>query len=93
MYAPRVIYQFKVGDNVFQGDNVGMISASSNPKGPQKFVARYPLRSRVGVFYDPENPTDSTLKPGIFWLPLLLWAFAALPLAAAVAAAGVGPRL
>jgi hypothetical protein len=72
MYAPRVIYRFKVGDNVFLGDDIGMISASSNPKAPQKFVARYPLRSRVAVFYDPKNPTDSTAKPGVFWLPLLL---------------------
>jgi hypothetical protein len=93
MYAPRVVYQFKVGDNVFQGDNVGMISASSNPKGPQKFAARYPLRSRVAVFYDRENPTDSTLNPGVLWLPLLFWAFAALSLAVAVMAAGFGPRL
>ena len=38
---------------------------------PQEVVAKYPERARVTVYYDPGNPRNSVLEPGVTRLSLL----------------------
>ena len=93
MYVPHVVYKYVVGGEEFRGDNVGSITTSGNPNGPAKFVARFPLASRVDVFYNPDVTTKSTLSPSVGHIPAIIWMLAGAFLFAAAAMAGFVPSL
>ena len=91
-FTPRVVYRYAVGQDVFQGDNVGSVVSSSNAKGPNKAVARHAVGSRVKVFFNPENPTESTIAPRVGLLPPIFWLLAVGVALAALATAGFTPH-
>lgn len=41
-------------------------------------IADYPAGTEVTVHYEPENPANSTLRPGLRWAPLTRLAFGAM---------------
>jgi hypothetical protein len=93
MYTPRVVFAYVVDGMSFQGDNVGAILSSGNPAGPTKFIARFPLKTKVTVFYNPAVPTESTLTTSVGYAPVFLWTLAAAFAFAALATAGYVPHL
>ncbi len=63
MYAPRIVYSYQAGGNAFEGDNIGWSGSANTPALAEKYVGRYPLHAEVQVFYNPDDPTRSTLAP------------------------------
>lgn len=77
MYVPRIVYAYEVGGRAFEGDDIGW-SGSSNMRGTAtKYVERYPVKTRVRVYYDPDDPTKATLAPAGGGLAIVLTLIAA----------------
>jgi hypothetical protein len=91
IYMPRIVYQFDAGGVSLQGDSIGATSGGNTPATASKYVARFPVDAAVVVFFNPQNPVESTLDPGGGYIELALWAIASLLMAAAFAAAGLLP--
>ena len=68
-YAADVGYGFAVKGVVFAGNRVdfGSIGSygSSDPSSAEDILTAYPPGRDVRVYYDPENPEESVLEPGI----------------------------
>jgi Protein of unknown function (DUF3592) len=86
IYVPRIVYRYDADGRSFEGDDIGGAWSGSTPAIAQKTVARFPLDTAVTVFFNPGNPTESTLAPGVGYIEIVLWTVAALLAAAAVAA-------
>jgi hypothetical protein len=84
IYMPRIVYRYDAGGHPFEGDDVGTIVGGGTPATAEKTVARFPVNSPVTVFFNPANPTQSTLAPGTGYLEIALWMIAALLAAAAL---------
>jgi len=64
-YNAVIAYTYVVGDQKYSGDRVRFgIKISSYATASQQ-VNAYPLGSAVPVFYNPANPTESLLSPGV----------------------------
>lgn len=77
MYVPRLVYSYQVGGNSFEGDNSGWSGSASTPSYAEKAIKRYAPQTMVKVFYNPLDPTQSTLKPAGRTFALVLWLLAA----------------
>ncbi len=84
-YEAVINYSFKLGGQTYAGQrlryNKGMQTGSSSASD---IVAEHPMGAMVPVYYNPENPQDSLLFPGIdgsdFFLLLFLTPFNAVML-------------
>ncbi|HJQ55275.1 MAG TPA: DUF3592 domain-containing protein [Vineibacter sp.] len=74
VYAPRVIYRFRVESVDIDGDQLGRSGRSSVFNTAQALVAAYPAGTRVVVHYDPDEPTTAIVDPTAGLLPLGLGA-------------------
>jgi hypothetical protein len=92
MYVPRIIYSYQVDGNSFQGDNVGWSGSASTPSYAEKYVKRFALQAPVEVFYNPQVPTQSTLKAPSGAFALVLWLLAFMFIGAAFAVAWFTPQ-
>jgi hypothetical protein len=67
MYRPEISYRYTVADEDFIGSRARFGDALSlSWSGPAvRIVQRYKVNSRVRVRYDPDNPQESVLEPGM----------------------------
>jgi hypothetical protein len=91
IFVPRIVYRYSAGGNSYDGDDIGGTWSSNTPATAETYVARFPLDATVAVWFNPGNPTESTLSPGAGTTRIVLWAIAALLAAAALAAAKIAP--
>jgi len=84
--VPDVAYAFSVFGQNYRGSRVSLGDISG--RFAEEAVRRYPVGSRVTVFYDPKNPTDCVLERGLVIAPVTASASTG---AGAVAAAGTSP--
>lgn len=61
-------YEYRVGSTWHYGHRIGYFHGIMGPGNPLADVARYPVGSRVTVYYDPENTDRSVLEPGLWWI-------------------------
>jgi Protein of unknown function (DUF3592) len=92
MYVPRVIYTYLVDGDAFEGDNIGWSGSASTPSLAEKYVKRFAVQTPVEVFYNPQDPTQSTLAPAGRTLALILWTLAVCFVGAAAAVAWLAPQ-
>jgi hypothetical protein len=64
LYFPRVVYSYGSDGQTWQGDNIGWTVSNSTPDAADKIVARFPMESKVEVFFDPNDESVSTLDRG-----------------------------
>lgn len=69
MYSADVAYEYVLDGKTFGGDRVwfGDNARSSDPTAWKRAVERYPMGSGVQVHYDPDDPQESVLEPGLTW--------------------------
>ena len=91
LYFPRVVYAYDSGGQTWQGDKIGWTVSNSTPDAAQKIVARFPLESKVEVFFDPDDESVSTLDRGGSKIRWVLLAGAFLFGCGALATAGLMP--
>ena len=78
-YNAVIEYTFTVGDQKFAGDRIRYGLHSSSYASASQSVGAYPVGSTGPVFYNPANPAESLLSPGVtgedFMGPLFLTPF------------------
>src|SRR3954453_10603202 len=67
MYRPEISYRYTVADEEFVGNRArfGDSFSLSWSAPAARLVQRYKVNSRVRVRYDPDNPQQSVLEPGM----------------------------
>ena len=67
-YGASISYDYTVNGAPHMGSNVhfGQYS-TSDPSYGRGIVNRYPVGTRMPVYYDPNNPSTSVLEPGAGW--------------------------
>ena len=73
-YFPEIHYKYQVDGKEYSGDRLAF-GFSNRPKEESKnIVERYPAGAHVPVYYDPDNPEESVLEPGVYalnWLGIV----------------------
>lgn len=63
LYSVDVKYAYKVNDTPYIGDSLSLDDPDSETEAyAQEQLQFYPAKTEVKVFYDPEQPTNSTLQ-------------------------------
>jgi hypothetical protein len=90
-YAPAMVYTYVVNGAQYRGERLRMGEGfvSSDTHAAERASARYPIDSQVIVFYNPADPSDSTLDTRSGWGTRVLWAIAAGLLAAIILVAAL----
>lgn len=63
---PEVWYRFTVDGEEHAG-NRGFFGGSTGQAFASRLVKKYPIGTPVQVHYNPENPKESVLEPGVKW--------------------------
>ena len=67
-FSVRVTYAYTVEGSNYEGNTVGFGTMSHNERSDaQEELKSYPKGKTIEVYYDPENPSDSVIKKGVFW--------------------------
>ena len=78
-YTASVEYSFTVGDQQYIGNKIRFGMSSSSFASASAIVGAHPVGSTTPVFYNPANPQESLLSPGVngsdFMLPIFLTPF------------------
>jgi hypothetical protein len=67
MYSSEINYDFTIDNKFYSGDRITLTSGSSSTSSireVKKELQAYPIGANVKVYYDPELPNNSVLKPG-----------------------------
>lgn len=77
MYSADIAYDYQLDGKPFEGGRVwmGNGSSSSDPTPFRRAVERYPAGTAVRVHYDPADPAESVLEPGVTWASSFLYFF------------------
>ncbi len=62
-YQPVVNYQYLVNDKQLTGETIRYGLVTNRPRA-EETVAKYPLKAKVIVYYNPDKPEQSVLEPG-----------------------------
>ena len=94
-YDARLRYAYRVAGRDFVGNRYRYGSFTASAERARTLSARYPVGAPVSVRYNPADPADAILTPGIegadLFAPLFLLPFNLLPFA--IGPALYGPRL
>src|SRR4051812_37803296 len=63
-YEPILSYSFEINSVTYTSAKLRADQSWSKPDA-EKFVAAHPPNSDTTVYYDPENPSDCLLQPGL----------------------------
>jgi hypothetical protein len=64
-YTAVIEYSYEVGDRKFAGNKIRFGLASSSYASATAIVFAHPLGAAVPVFYNPANPQEALLSPGV----------------------------
>ena len=62
---PLVKFAYQVDDRTFDGIVDVPVGEATMPEFADKFLGKYPIGSELTVYYDPSDPAEYTLKPGV----------------------------
>ena len=92
-YSVRVKYSYTVEGSNYEGNTIGFGTMSHNEKSDaQEELKSYPKGKKIDVYYDPENPSDSVLKKGVFWPMYIVIAVSVIMLIGSIWASFALPR-
>jgi len=64
-YTPLINYRYTVGGNQLTGNTIQHGAFEVRPCSAHRLVERFPAGSPVTVYYNPRQPSDSILLPGL----------------------------
>ena len=64
-YQAGIEYSYSVGGKEYSGDNMVIGPTGTLPWLAKREVDQYPVGSRVQVYYNPEDHSETVLKPGL----------------------------
>ncbi|MBX3382273.1 MAG: DUF3592 domain-containing protein [Phycisphaeraceae bacterium] len=64
VFAAHIVYEYPVGGVKHRGDVIapGGVVSTSLREHAERWLAEYPVGSRVTVYYNPQNPAESCLR-------------------------------
>ncbi len=67
VFAPRVVYEYEVNGQTYQNNRLrlGIESFIGSRRKVEQELARFPVGSAVKVYYNPDNPAEAVLQPGV----------------------------
>jgi len=72
-YKANIIYEYEVQGAKHIGDRVTVADhASTSGAKHHRIAQRYPLGADITVYYNPNNPDESLLEPGLRFAPFIL---------------------
>ena len=78
-YAPIIAYSFQIDNEEYTSEKYSSTTARGASQWAKDIVDQYPANSEVNVFYNPENPKQSVLVPGLqsdnYWMTILSLVF------------------
>jgi hypothetical protein len=78
-YSAKIRYAYDVGGRRYECDRYRYGMMGSGRRGAQAVAASYPAGRGIVVHYNPANPADAVLRPGVqagdFFLPLFMTPF------------------
>lgn len=63
-YKADIAYRYQVNGKDYSSSAITLLDVSSTAGRAQSIVDRYPDKSKVQVFYNPDDPSDAVLEPG-----------------------------
>lgn len=73
MYRPQVVYAYEVAGIAYKGESISGANVSSSSEAyARKSAAKFSEGTAVEVHYNPENPAQSAVGPGLPWI-WVLW--------------------
>jgi hypothetical protein len=70
LYRPEIEYSYEVNGRSFHGSRYRFGDMSFVDGSADSIVATYPAGAEVAVFYDPNDPAESLLRPGLMGVDL-----------------------
>ncbi len=66
-YVPRIVFSYAIDSVEYSSEKVGLTNYAQYKKkeDAQKEAGRYPVNTKVKVYYNPDNAEEAILKPGI----------------------------
>ena len=64
-FVPDVVYRYELSDKKYKNNRISFERTFKDKALAKGFVDRYPKGKQVTVFYNPGNPAQSILEPGI----------------------------
>jgi hypothetical protein len=78
-WQPDVTYEYQVDGSDYRSQGIRFIMPPFySPDGAREIQADYPQGAQVRAFYNPRNPAQSVLEPGVppgMWIRLILPVF------------------
>lgn len=66
-YIPKVAYGYTVNDQYYKSEQIRVGAwRTSQKEAAEAILAKYPLGQEVTAYYNPSNPAQSVLEPGIY---------------------------
>lgn len=77
-WAPAVTYEYQIGGKTYQSANIRYLMPHFYQQEPAADVTTpYPAGGELSIAYDPQDPEDSVLEPGV---PAGMWKQALIPM-------------
>ncbi len=64
-YSPKIQYEYVVEENTYSSSNISFGGRNAGRDYVQQTVDYYHVGLIVEVYFNPENPTESALEPGV----------------------------
>ena len=61
----EIEYSYGVGDAVYVGSRISLAGLDHTGAAAEAYVKKHPAGTSIAVFYDPKNPADALLEPGV----------------------------
>ena len=75
LYYPQLEYEYSIGGRNYTGTRIAMILPRSDFRFKKRIYEQYPVGTLVSVFYDPRDPENSVLEPGVQERVITFWDF------------------
>jgi len=62
---PKIVFSYRIGDHRYQRELALPGSAGVTPDFAESYVKKYPQGTKVRVHYNPEQPDEATIEPGL----------------------------
>lgn len=83
-FLPVITYQYAVDGKSYTGSRVVFRSSHGNEAEGKRLIEAYPVNSDRNVHYNPANPADAVLEPGVQGgMGMIIFALAVVAVAAA----------
>lgn len=75
-YTAAVLYEYRVAGQRYTSNQIFFGQYNFGSRSPaQALAAKYPAGKRVLVYYEPQNPANAVLQPGVSWASFAVLGF------------------